>query len=352
MSRRVRFIIISFGVLLVLGLTLPIFVVGSIYDQVFGVRIDHKASVIATQLAEADMLTRQEYKFKSNKGQELTGYLYTSIDEQVTYRGLVVLSHGLGCGHIDYMFDIDYFAQHGYKVFAYDNTGCNESGGDSLIGLKQSPIDLDYALNFINSHDDFAGLPIMLYGHSWGGYAVTSVLTTGHEVNAVVSRSGFNRSHDVLVEQGGSILGEYVNILSPYFSLYELYKFGFDAPAAAMDGIDATKAPIMLLHSLDDDVISIQSSLYTQSRDCADQERITRVLYENKGHDIVRSTAAIDHISDCKVRYDAMLSKYGGFDKVPNDVLNDYFRSVDVNLSNEIDEELMQMLVDFFDSAL
>ena len=65
------------------------------------------------------------YKFSSDKGQMLMGYWYSAGSKQ---RGIITLAHGFGGGgHNSYMDCINYFAQHGYYVFAYDATGNDES---------------------------------------------------------------------------------------------------------------------------------------------------------------------------------------------------------------------------------
>lgn len=57
----------------------------------------------------------------------------------------------------------------GYDVFAYDATGNDESEGNSVKGVPQFLIDLDYAIQFVKQTPDFDGSPIVLFGHSLGG---------------------------------------------------------------------------------------------------------------------------------------------------------------------------------------
>jgi len=95
----------------------------------------------------------------------LTGYKYYREDTEIN--GLVVLAHGFGGGQRNYMHISNYFASNGYAVFAYDATGNDESEGEAVGSLPQSVVDLDYALRFVKSNSDFAGLPIALWGHSW-----------------------------------------------------------------------------------------------------------------------------------------------------------------------------------------
>ena len=61
-----------------------------------------------------------------------------------------------------------------------------------MMGMAQSAIDLDAALTYIESNDELNGLPVLLYGHSWGGYAAAAVLGSDHDIKASVSISGYS----------------------------------------------------------------------------------------------------------------------------------------------------------------
>ncbi|WP_029409348.1 alpha/beta hydrolase, partial [Treponema pedis] len=103
-------------------------------------------------------LQRTKYEFSSDKGQMLTGYMYSAGDNQC---GIIVIAHGFGGGgHNSYMDCANYFARHGYYVFAYDATGNDESEGAGVGGIPQGVIDLDYAISFLEKSGKFPALPI------------------------------------------------------------------------------------------------------------------------------------------------------------------------------------------------
>ena len=97
---------------------------------------------------------------------------FTTTMKAMTASGLIVFSHGIFDGQLSYLPEIAYFARRGYKIFAFDNSGSHLSGGKSLRGLPQSAEDLDAALSFVTKTNT---LPLYLFGHSWGGYAVSAV---------------------------------------------------------------------------------------------------------------------------------------------------------------------------------
>ena len=58
---------------------------------------------------------------------------------------------------------------------------CGSSGGSGTRGLAQSALDLDAALTRAEQED----LPILLFGHSWGGYAAAAVLSVAVVIAAL-----------------------------------------------------------------------------------------------------------------------------------------------------------------------
>lgn len=69
-------------------------------------------------------------------------------------------------------------------------------------------------------------LPILLFGHSWGGYAVANVLHYDYEIAGVVTVSGTNSPMDMILEQGRRMMGGFINMQYPYLWLYQRILFG------------------------------------------------------------------------------------------------------------------------------
>ena len=231
-----------------------------------------------------DGLERTRYEFTSDKGQTIVGYMYSAGDIQ---KGIIVLAHGYGGGgHNSYMPSINYFAQNGYYVFAYDATGNDESGGKGIGGVPQGLIDLNYAISFVEDSGNFPDLPIGLFGHSWGGYSVSNVLNYHPEVEAVIECSGPNSSSD-LVEGGGTkVIGPVVKVLMPVIKIYERAKYGDYATSSALEGFASTDAEIMVVHSSDDNIVPIEYGYDIYYEVYKDDPRFTFVRLEGKGHNM------------------------------------------------------------------
>lgn len=264
-------------------------------------------------------LTCEEYSFPSDKGQMLAGYLYSAGTNQ---RGIVIIAHGFGGGgHNSYMDCADYFARNGYYVFAYDATAMDKSEGDKLGGVPQGVADLDHAISFVESNDDIGNLPIVLFGHSWGGYCVSSVLTYHPEVKAVVACSGFNRSSDMFESGGISQAGSVVRAMTPFIRIHEFVKYGQYATNTAMDGFDATDASVMIVHSADDGVIRIEYGLDKYYEKYKNDARFTFLRFEDRGHNHILNDPVNTHLD--RARW-----------------------------SSRLDNELFKQFLDFYDKAI
>ena len=279
-QKKTNLIIIIRILAVMIFIIMPVWTI-MIYHANFGRRFETPEEM-AYSVNDFEGLKVTECSFPSNHGQIIAGYQYSKEEQSIN--GVVVLAHGLGEGHNPYMNTVNFFASNGYLVFAYDATGNDKSEGNSIEGLPQGIIDLDYALRYVKQTDTYKGLPIVLFGHSWGGYSVGNVLNCHPDVKAAVIVAGFDRSIDLIESQGKTVLGSSIKLFIPYISLYERLKFGEYASYSAMDGFANSEADIMVIHSRDDTVVPIEYG-YDKFYDVyGDNARFCFVEYQDKGH--------------------------------------------------------------------
>lgn len=299
-----------------------------------------------------------EYSFPSDKGQKLAGYLYSSGEEQ---HGIVIISHGFGGGgHNSYMDVADYFAKNGYYVFAYDATAMDKSEGEGLGGVPQGVIDLDHAISFVESESDIPDLPIVLFGHSWGGYCVSSVLTFHPEIKAVIECSGFDRSSDMFESGGKSQAGSVIYTMTPFIRIHEYFKYGKYAKNTAMDGFDATDANIMIVHSADDDVIGIEYGLDKYYEKYKDNSRFKFIRFEDRGHNEVFNDPNNTYKDDFDAKFDSWLETLDYDYKAEENkerFSEDKAEYITENLDHEkwshrLDEELFAEFLEFYEQSI
>jgi len=347
-GKKRKIIIILSIVLIIILLIIPFGLSVMIYEDNFGDRYETYAPM-ARSIDEFEGLNLQRYTFTSDQGQQLAGYKYYRDLENI--KGVVVIAHGLGGGgHNSYMDVADYFTLNEYVVFAYDATGNDESEGSSVTGIPQGLIDLDYAIRFVKQTPDFDGLPIMLFGHSWGGYSVGSVLNLHPDVKAVAMLAGFNKSMDIIEEEGKRIAGDMIYALLPYISLYEKIKFGKAASYSCITGFENTDAGVMVIHSTDDKMISKKMSYDVFYDLYKDNPRFNFVQYENRGHNyICYSDGSREYEDEFNRKFDEYVNTLDG--ELTSELKASYFNDhLDKKLLFDLDEELMDSIVEFYNS--
>ncbi len=318
------------------------------FDDVFGRTTLDPLSYYLMYTDAEDTYEREKISFMSGENR-LQGYLYGGENT----KGLVVICHGLGGGAENYLAQTLSFVDEGYQVFGYDNTGCYNSEGESCIGLVQSVKDLDAALTFIEREERFKGLPVYLYGHSWGGYAVTAVFNYDHNIAASVSVSGFNKPMQMIIEWARGMMGSFAYVEYPYIWLYQKTVFGGDLDITAVNGINNTDTPIMIVHGTDDQTIGIDESAIIAYRDMITNPNVVYEIREKEnqnGHStLFRSAESVAYTEKLDKEYDKLYEEYDG--NIPEEAEKAFYEKIDKSVSGGLDTELMEDIFMFFDKA-
>ena len=216
------------------------------YKGMMYTRCDDTETVFYFSAADFPGLKQDSYPFKASAGHTLQGYVY-EYDGALPHR-LVVFDHGFGGGHKAYMKEIEMLCRHGYRVFAYDHTGCMESGGLSPNGLSQSLCDLNDCLNAIGADERFSGMDISVMGHSWGGFSTLNITALHPEVSHIVVMSGFVSVEDMVNTFFSGFMKGYRKAVmalekesNPRFVQYN-----------AIDSLSASTVKALLIYSADD----------------------------------------------------------------------------------------------------
>ncbi len=347
-NKRKKIIIISTSLVLIL-FVIPFFTSIILYEINFSMRYE-TSELLKRDIKQYNGLMAEKVSFTSNKNQELSGYIYSK--DNINAHGVIIISHGMGGGgHNAYMGVADFFTSNGYTVFAYDVTGNDESQGDDIEGVPQGVIDLDYAINFIKNNDEYNNLPIMLFGHSWGGYSVSNVLNFQKDISSVVMVSGFNNSSDMIKFEGQKMVGGIINVLIPYVSLYENLKFGEYATTNAINGFNTTKTKTLIIHSEDDDVVPYNPQFTMLYDEYKNDPNFKFISLKDKGHNyILNSYNSLNYIDD----FNADFSKY--VNSLDHEITvaertNYISKNLDMNLFTELDNNLMNEILNFYNES-
>lgn len=326
-------------------------VIKFIYDSQFP-RFDRPDEKVTAALRYADIeekYPRQLVSFMSGSNR-LQGYIYGSEQDQ----GLVVVAHGLGGGADSYLAETAYFVDQGWRVFAFDATGSFASEGDSSKGFPQMLLDLDAALTYIRGEPELSKLPLLLFGHSWGGYAVANILHYDHEISAVAAISAPNSAMDMVMEQGQSMMGGFVYIQYPYLWLYQKLLFGEAAAYNAVDAINGSDIPVLIVHGTEDEVVEYDGSAIIANLDVMTNPNVRAISVDEPGRsghtNIFLSNEALSYIDGINTVYRELYELYE--ENIPYAVRQEFYAEVDRLLAEDLNLDLMDEIQAFFLESL
>lgn len=296
---------------------------------------------------------RKSLTFTSGEN-TLQGFIYGAENS----KGLLVFAHGIGSGHEHYLKNIIWFVDQGWKVFSYDATGSGVSGGESTKGLPQSALDLDAALNYIENDPELSAMPRFLMGHSWGGYAVTAVLNFGHKVDGVASVSGYAEPVGMVYEFASKVLGDAKPLIYPSICLYSEIVFGKYANLSAIDGINKTDVPVLIIHGTEDSTIKYDNSAIIHKRDKITNPNAEFITLEGCTHSgMFYTKQALELKDEVKKAVNRLKEKYGIKDetelaKLHPEELEKIYSSSDRDAINQPNAEFLSVIEEYFSNIL
>jgi len=292
MSTKVKQAIISIGAIFIyifLGWTIviPVLVTKFVLDQSFKTRVKKTFICDDNKFYPGLQETPKYFISKKNK---LYGAFFTH-EGHGPYKGLIIVSHGIGCSHLNYLQVIDYFSRKDYLVFSFDMTGCCLSEGKKgMEGMHRAIIDLKSAILFASTQEEAKGLKVFVFGHSWSGFASACVLNdkeAREKVDALVTIAGFNGYWDLMEEQGARRVGPIVALARPFARIVSYAKFGKVATYKGIKGINAYSGPVFVAHSKDDPTVPYKYSIVVKQDKCTNKLAEFHT-YENLGHTVYR----------------------------------------------------------------
>lgn len=331
-------IVLVLGIFLLSFLIINLIGVPIAYDVVF----KHRATIDFNETPGVVNYTEYQDQYKRSdvtyqvQGHNMAGYSY--LENTTDY--LIVSVHGFR-DYADYLMREDFFfVDHGYNVFSFDLSGCGNSEGYTN-GFSQSLIDLEGTLSFLNTDYRFKDYKKLLFGFSAGGYASLSVLSlTDENILGSCAISSYYDAENLVYEKGF----EYVNFLAffgkPLVWIKEKRLFDDYLTIRATDAICNSNVPVFLAHGTKDTVITY-NKLDTYSK-IEESDRVFKYSKEATHSGILYSDRALEYQKEVK----ATLGKLKGKEK------EKYFNQIDDMLYSELNEELFERVLQFFEYCI
>ena len=280
----------------------------------------------------ADDYPRRSIEFESGKN-TLRGYMYGEGGE----KGLLIYANGVGSTAENHLAEIMFFVDDGWQVLIYNGTGVGESDGRSMVGLSQFRLDLLSAVEYAKSE---SSLPIVVYGHSAGGYAAASSLGDS-DIAGAVSVAGFNSPTETMFYKAWEYVGVLADMEKPFLMLQHWFVFGGDGYIDAIDEINSTDTPVAVYAGDADTTVPYPMSLFSHK---AESTNANAVFTETDGGH------ADIWLSDDAREYTAELTSQ--MDGLGPDDLEDFLGSVDYDRANALDCGFMREVSDFLSHAV
>lgn len=295
-----------------------------------------------------DKLERETFKIKSGDN-SLAAYYYPAKGS----RALAVLAHGFHAGADDYLPLIEAIVNRGYSVLTYDVTGTYSSEGESTIGMCQSLRDLDNVLTYLGSEERFASMPKVVIGHSWGGYAASSVLALHGEIKAAALIAPMNDGANIMIEKGEQYAGKLAYTSKPIFDVYQKILFGDLVKYNGVVGINSTDVPVLIAQGIDDTVITPDGQSVTAHLDELTNPNVTvywgvgscgshtGIWHSPESEEYVRAVESQIKLKELELKRELSVEERASI-----------YSEVDHRLYSDVNPELIDMIISTFDKAL
>ncbi len=263
-----------------------------IYRSRLFVRYDDTGVVSYFSHEDFPGLFAEKYSFFSSHGYPLVGYFYHYASPRRDR--LIIFEHGMGGGHRSYMKEIEKLCSAGYLVFAYDHTGCMESGGENTGGFAQSLCDLDDCLKALKAVSDLNTDDISVVGHSWGGYSTLNIAALHPDVKRIVVFSGLVSIKRMLEQNFGGILRGY----RKHIKKLEQEQNPDYADYDAVQTLANADVRALLVYSDNDPIIQKKFHYDALWEALSSRERIEFLLTKNKGHNPNYTEDAVAYLGE------------------------------------------------------
>ena len=255
----------------------------------------------------------------------LKGFFYRS---EKSLNKLIIFCHGMGPGHIAYMNEIAYFCGIGYTVLAVDSKGCNYSKGRSIKGMYSGVITAVKAIDYARKYQFEK---IFLAGHSWGAYSVLCA-SAQRKTDGVVAISAPTTPVMTIFKGAKKIISKPVAVvLSPFWYIINLLKFGFRGNTDAVKCAKKNKTPTFLIHGDKDDIVGPSSAVFYK----ADGENIFKLSVKDRAHNPYNTVKAEKYLAELLRQLKLGETDFDDFDFIS---------------ATEQDKEVMNWIEDFFDN--
>ena len=303
--------------------------VSYLYKKHFVCRYDKEVGVPYYSTSDFKGLNEEAFSFVNSRGVDLKYFYYyynNYKDDKI-----VLFLHGLACGHYAYFAEIDALARRGFKVLTIDYTGCGDSKGKVLGSLNTPTKDVNELLDLLKLDK-----PLVLVGHSLGGYTSLNTISIRDEIKKAVIISGFlsvKTIGEALIKNDFFVkrIVKYENKLYPEYK--ELNNINY---------LNKTTDDIFFIQSDDDAMVPYRIALEVVEQ--IDNPHIKKLKMSNRKHNPNYTDSAVQYMNETFGNYYYLIKQKKI--KTSEDKIN-YFKDISLAKLVEQDEKLFDEIAAF-----
>lgn len=299
------------------------------YIKNFVGRYDKEVGVPYYSVNDFKGFKREDYVFTNSKGIDIHYfyYYYPKYREDK----IILFCHGLGAGHAAYIAEIEALARRGYQVLTLDYTGCDSSGGKYLGSLNTPTRDVIELLDYLKIDK-----PVVLMGHSMGGFTALNVINLRKDINKAVILSGFLSVNSII---SSSVKSRFI----VHFILkYERKTFPKYYALDNKEYLKNTTDDIFFIQSEDDAMVPYSIGLKEVEQ--INNPHIKTLKVSNRKHNPNYTDAAVSYMNEVFGKYYALLQSK----QITTDIEKiAYFKDVSLSKLVEQDEKMFDQIAEF-----
>ena len=254
------------------------------YRKNFFVRMSEPTGFIDHYFEEHPDLHHEAFSCFSDKGPLIKGLILRPAGDP---KALIVMTHGYNMSCEDYMPLAHRFAEAGFTVLMFDGLGIGLSEGDRIYGLPQHILDMDSVLSAVQADPELSSLPLLLFGHSWGGYAACCISALSeYPIKGILTCGAFRKSSSSMIPTIRKRYPHAAPFLIASIESLEKVLFGKPASITSSEGLRKADCPARLYHSMDDAVVSYDESFLKMRRELAGKDNIEFITMDGRNHDL------------------------------------------------------------------
>ena len=338
-------VIVSIAVIIAIIRTVILNAFAPMYRKLFDMRMAEPTGFLEFFLSRNPGIDHEEFSCEASSGDTINGLKFKPEGEP---KGLIVFTHGYNRSIENYLKEAELFADAGFMVIFFDGVGVGRSTGKSFKGLPQHILDMEDVLTFIENDRYLSSLPLLLFGHSWGGYAMNCVeCFRDHGQKAMISVAAFNDVTDTLRPFSEARYGSWAPITLYLTKAFSKKIFGKAASFTSIKGLSKVTCPVLVCQSKDDRLVSFDRNFTKIKEKYEGRENFTFREFDGRDHDMLtppendrRQLAILKQLREEKIA--VTREEYER-----NPLVQELWE-----LQGETDEKLIAEFVDFYNSAL